>query len=338
MQKEKKNMLIIVITLAGLVLVCLLFTFLSRTRKISEDTIGNTAGNLNNKGLFCEYDGVVYFSNSNDNGTLYSMNPDETNVKKLSNSQVQYINASERYLVYYQSGSVSESGIGTVVQGTGLYRSDLNGKSVAGLDNCVCTSMVLAGNYIYYQHYDNQTYTRLYKININKSEKEELSKDIINPNCVYNGTIYYNGTGDDHYLYGLDTSTDNSYTAWAGNIWNPIIIDNYVYYMDLDNHYGISRYNMTNNTVERLTNDRTDYFNVYGSMIYYQTCDADAPALKRMNTDGSGNETVMEGAYKNINITSNYVYFSAFDDETTVYHTPTFGSISVSLFNPQSSD
>ena len=28
-----------------------------------EGTVGNTAGNLNNGGLFCEYDGKVYFSN-----------------------------------------------------------------------------------------------------------------------------------------------------------------------------------------------------------------------------------------------------------------------------------
>ena len=47
-------------------------------------TVGNTAGNLYNSGLFCEYDGTVYFSNAADNGALYSMNVDETEVKKLN--------------------------------------------------------------------------------------------------------------------------------------------------------------------------------------------------------------------------------------------------------------
>ena len=42
-----------------------------------EGTVGNTAGNLNNRGLFCEYDGLVYFSNAYDRGALYSMTPDE---------------------------------------------------------------------------------------------------------------------------------------------------------------------------------------------------------------------------------------------------------------------
>ena len=33
---------------------------------------GSTAGNLYNGGLFCEYDGTVYFSNPSDGGKLYS--------------------------------------------------------------------------------------------------------------------------------------------------------------------------------------------------------------------------------------------------------------------------
>ena len=33
-------------------------------------TVGNTAGNLNQIGLFCEHDGTVYFSNAYENGSL----------------------------------------------------------------------------------------------------------------------------------------------------------------------------------------------------------------------------------------------------------------------------
>lgn len=41
----------------------------------SPETVGNTAGNLNNSGYFCEYDGTVYFANAYDSNTLYSMDP-----------------------------------------------------------------------------------------------------------------------------------------------------------------------------------------------------------------------------------------------------------------------
>ena len=54
---------------------------------------GNTAGNLNNHGLFCELDGKVYFSNAYDNGCLYSMNTDETEVRKLISGNISSINA-----------------------------------------------------------------------------------------------------------------------------------------------------------------------------------------------------------------------------------------------------
>ena len=35
----------------------------SRSIAVPDGVIGNTAGNLLNKGLFCESDGVVYFAN-----------------------------------------------------------------------------------------------------------------------------------------------------------------------------------------------------------------------------------------------------------------------------------
>ena len=68
-----------------------------------EGTVGNTAGNLNNRGLFCEYDGLVYFSNAYDRGALYSMTPDEQNVRKLGSVSVELLNAGGSFLFYFQS-------------------------------------------------------------------------------------------------------------------------------------------------------------------------------------------------------------------------------------------
>lgn len=335
MNENKKNLLILGSIFVIVIVIALLSTIKLPGKTLPKDTIGNTAGNLNNGGLFCEYDGKVYFSNAYDNGTLYVMNSDETEVSKLNDSNVSLINASESYLVYYRSGNLSESGIGTLVKKSGIFRSNLKGKNVKCLDDSICTALILTGNQIYYQHYNNTEYTRLYKADINGESIVEVEDAIINPHCVVNGTIYFNGTDGDHYLYGLNTETDSISTLWTGNLWNPIVEGNYVYYMDLSNHYGLSRYSLLDNTVEILTNDRVDYFNVYENMIYYQTASSDSPCLKRMYTDGSNNEIVKEGSYKNINITSNYVYFTAFESETPVYHTPTFSKLNVTVFQPQ---
>lgn len=333
MKENKKNLLIIGSLFFSLIVIVLLLSIGSSVKKIPDDTIGNTAGNLNNGGLFCEYAGKVYFANAYDGGTLYVMNSDETDVKKLNDSIAKYINASESYLVYYQEGVHTDDDLSSIVQNHGIYRTDLKGKNADCLDDSVCTSLVLAGNHIYYQHYDNKKYTSLYKSDLGGKERVEVADNIINPHCVANSTIYFNGTEGDHYLYGLSTSTDTISTIWTGNVWNPVVVGSYVYYMDLSNHYGLSRYSITNNEVEILTNDRVDFFNIADNMIYYQTAGSDNNALKRMRLDGSDNEVVREGIHENINITSRYVYFNEFSFDTPIYHTPVNGG-SVSIFQP----
>lgn len=333
MKNDKKNLIIVCSVLLGLIIIVFLFSFGSSVKELPADTIGNTAGNLNNGGLFCEYNGKVYFSNAYDFGTLYVMNSDETDVKKLNDSVVKYINASDSYLVYYQEGVHTDDDLSSIVQNYGIFRTDLKGKNADCIDDSICTGLVLAGNHIYYQHYDNEKYTSLYKSDLSGKNRQEIEDAIINPHCVSNGTIYFNGTDGDHYLYGLNTGTDSIATIWSGNVWNPVVSGSYVYYMDLSNHYGLSRYSLINNEVEILTNDRVDFFNLAGNMIYYQTAGKDNQALKRMHLDGSNNEVVHAGVHTNINITSRYVYFNEFSLDTPIYHTPVNGGY-VSIFEP----
>lgn len=333
MKENKKNLFIIGGCFLALIVIVLLLSIGSTVKKLPDDTVGNTAGNLNNGGLFCEYNGKVYFSNAYDNGTLYVMNADETGVKKLNDSIVKYINASESYLVYYQEGVSTDDDLSSIVQSLGIYRTDLKGRNADCIDNSVCTALVLSGNNVYYQHYDNDKYTTLYKSNLSGSNRTEVSKDIINPHCVYGGTIYFNGTNGKHYLYGLNTENDSISTIWNGNVWNPVIYGNYVYYMDLSNHYGISRYSLLNHEVEILTNDRVDFFNLTQNKIYYQTAGKSNQALKCMGLDGSNPEIVHEGIHTNISVTSNYVYFTEYSFDTPIYHVPVNGGL-VSIFEP----
>ena len=69
-----------------------LYRYINRIRYNDGYVNGNTAGNLYNEGYFCEKDGIVYFANPADNYCLYSMNPDGTNIKKLEDQSVSYIN------------------------------------------------------------------------------------------------------------------------------------------------------------------------------------------------------------------------------------------------------
>ncbi len=106
--------------------------------------------------------------------------------------------------------------------------------------------------------------------------------------------------------------------------------------MDVTNNYRLCRYNLSQDVIEILTNDRIDFFNVYGNYIYYQKSSQTEPALKRMYIDGSNPEIVAEGVYENINITSQYVYFNQFDAPVPVYKTPTFAPVYVTTFDAAS--
>lgn len=332
----KKNW--IALLFAGIVLLILIglrvFSALnSRIPHNDPSVTGNTAGNLNNSGLFAESDGRVYFSNTYDNGCLYVMNSDETDLKKLSSSRVNSINVGGNYLYYYMdSEGNGGDGMGFVVRTYGVYRSRLNGKDIKCLDRSASVTMQLSGDYIYYQKYNNKEFTKLYKVKTDKSENILVSDSIINPAACNNGTIYFNGTESDHYLYALDTATDTITTIYEGNLWFPAFKDGYIYYMDVSGNYRLCRYSLSENTVEILTNDRVDTFNVGEQYIYYQRTSATEPALMRMRLDGSSPEVVAEGNYSDINLTSTYAYFHAFGQNTPVYHTPVNGAVNVTTF------
>ena len=194
---------------------------------------GNTAGNLNNGGLFAESDGKVYFSNAYDGGRLYSMNADETDVVRLGDSKVSAINVGGNYLYYYLDSSDGGKGLGYVVRTYGVFRSKLNGKDTKCLDRNAAVTMQLAGDYLYYQRYNNTDFTKFWKIKTDKSESSLVSEEIINPAACHNGIIYYNGTEKDHYLYALDTRTDTISTIYQGDLWYPAYQDGYILWMSL---------------------------------------------------------------------------------------------------------
>lgn len=335
MQKKKQSTAITVLVVVILILLAALAAFFSAyTFPVPEGTVGNTAGNLNNRGLFCEYDGKVYFSNAYDNGALYRMNPDETEVKKLNNAKVEYINAGGKYLVYYQKGSSSsgKGGLESIGALNGVYRAKLNGNSTTCLDSDPSGTLILIDNAVYYSHYDTDTALTLRKIGLNKKKDKTLSDYWINPASCKDGKIYYNGTGDDHYLYTFDTSSGASSVLFEGNVWYPAAVGDYVYYMDVSDNYSLCRYSLSDGSTAVLTEERVDFFNVYDTVIYYQTNSSAEPALKRMNIDGSNQEIVSSGIYQNINITSQYVYFTGFGTEVPVYKTSTFGDVNILTF------
>ncbi len=323
MGKNRSNTRQLIILLPPLIIVALglgiAVALSGRVKMNPQGTVGNTAGNINNHGLFCEYNDTVYFSNPGDGGSLYAMTPDETDIRKLNSVKVTNILAGGSYLYYFQQGSTEDDSFGNVTSIRSFDRCNLNGKRAVGLTRDVVVSGQLVDNYLYLL-VAGEPHPEFYKMKIDKSDKVHLADYAINPACAYNGMIYYNGTQDNHALCRLNTASDVTETIWNGNIWYPILNGDYIYYMDVSSNYRLCRYSLTQQAVEVLTNERVDCFNLGSGYIYYQTNDAANPQLKCMHMDGSNVLTIADGIYTNINMTSRYVYFQEFGEDGKLYH------------------
>lgn len=334
MNKTLKATLTIIIIVIIMTALSALIYFSQRITMNPPGTVGNTGGNLNNGGLFCEYDGTVYFSNTQAGGSLYAMNPDEGNVRRLNSLKVGNILAGGDYLYYFQQGAAESqsAGIGGLLSVHAFERCKLDGSNTATMTGDVVVTGQLVDNYLYLLT-TSKSGISFYKMKIDRSEQVELADYIINPACAVDGIIYYSGTETNHYLYALNTATDTSSEFWRGNLWYPIHDGDNIYYLDVANNYRLCRYSISRNEIQVMTEDRVDCFNVGGGYIYYQKNSASQPQLKYMSVSGGESYVLAEGNYTHINLTSRYVYFQSFDDSTTMYHAP-LGSSSYSIFSP----
>lgn len=337
--KKTYKILIGVIALLLLILI-LFFHFYNRKTFFTTDyNNGNLAGNLYNGGFFCEKDGIVYFSNPNDEMKLYCFDRTGTNLKRLSNDHVAFINADDHYLYYTRNNSDEKTAFSFLnIQKYSLCRTNLNGSDKKFLDNDPSLYACQVGDYIYYIHYDTTDASTLYRVKIDGSNREQITKDGAIAVASSGQYLYYAGVTNDHNLYRIDSVSGQKTTVSEGFFYNPIVIDQMVYFMDASDNYHIAKLNLSTGQKTTIVNERTDCFNVYGNYIYYQAADSNHKALCRIKTDGSDYEEVYNGNFSNINITSSYVYFTAFNDTNTFYRTPTIGNINVSIFHPGKDD
>ncbi|WP_180272679.1 DUF5050 domain-containing protein [Konateibacter massiliensis] len=295
---------------------------------------GNTAGNLYNKGIFCEYDGKIYFSNSYDNGTLYVMNTDGTHIRKLSADTVSYINVAGKYIYYTRNETNTFLTKDSLRKSfLGIYRRNTNGEDLLTLDEESSGAVSLGNNTLFYQTYDYYDDISLKRVSIDGTEKEYLFHDPVNPSCIIDGIMYYVDLYQNNSLMSLDIESSTSSLLYEGRLKNPIYHDNYIYFMDLTDGSSLFRINLPTLKKEKLSSEAVDSYNLYGDYIYYQSAGTSNPRFYRMKKDGTERETILEGNFCNINVTSNFVYFNQFGYDTPIYKIGASGDINVTRFD-----
>lgn len=315
-----------------LIILTAVFAFFSyKHNKITynnDNAVGNTAGNLNNGGLFCEYNDKIYFANPYDDNKLYVMNSDCTDARKLNDDSVASVNVCGNY-IYYVKNNFKQSTIGTIFRGQlfGVYRCDLNGESQKVLYNKISGIIALAGNSLYYQHYSDTVPLAFHKIDIAGKKDEKISDTPYSPACVQNGTIYFSDPDGKHNILSYDTKSGNTSVYYNCNSYLADVENGYAYYIDLSKNYSLVRYNPSNKTLELLYSKdgaKVINYNVYGNKIFFQLeGDASVTGLYRMNIDGTQIEPIAIGNITNIHCTSKYTFFQYFENQGVLYRVNT---------------
>lgn len=335
-QKKRISVFSIIIPIIIILFVVISAVFYQRSKRIvynNGNVSGNTAGNLYNGGLFCEYDGKVYFSNAYDNGYIYVMDSDGTNFKCLSKNTAGFINVDGHY-IYYAKNNLNEQTKGAVFRGSlyGVHRLGIDGKHSTTLSEEFCTVVSLGNNTLYYLHYDDTSNLTLRSICIDGTDDKLVSESPINPSCIVNGKIYYNDVNTNLFAYAMNVGSKSASTIYDHKCFNVIYDNNYLYFMDVEDNYKLARVRLTSGEKETLTDERVDLYNLYDGKIFYQTNSSSSPALCRMNVDGSDKEQIVSGNFSNINMTSDYVYFNQFGYDIPVYRVSRTGSTTVTTF------
>ena len=328
--------IIIVLIIVGLVVVRRVVTKLSVIPENAPGMLGNTPGNLYNGGLFCETDTGVFFSNAYDGGALYFWGNDGS-MKKVAEGNITHINAAGDYIYYYTAETSSGAGLGYVRGGRGIYRASINGKNDTILVHGTSDSVMLLGSELYYTFFgetDNKDNAEVsvQKISINGGDTQSVLEEHIVLGAAEGQTIYYGGIKEDHHLYALDTLSGVPRKVLPQNVYLPIVSGGIVYYIDITDDYKLKSCRLSDGTITTIVEERIDSYNMLGDMIYFQNCDKNGYALKRVHTDGSNMEVVFEGVTTGISCTKNYTYFTVYGADVPVYRTPTFGNVNVTTF------
>lgn len=316
-----KRILIFLSLVTIAAIIGIFFYTYNRTYYNDVNFIGNTTGNIYNGGLFCELNGKIYFSNDSDNGSLYVMNSDITNIQKIHSDKVAYINADENYLYYIRTNNMKENTTGNVLtfNNTGIYRINHDGKNLKLITGKPGSYLTLQGNYLYFQRYDVSEGLQFYRNKIDASEERKLVNDAVTPITVIDNKLYYSGFSKEHNINTIDLSSFTTRTRYEGNFAYPIIKGSYIYYINLDDKYKIYRMNLDGTNPTVLVKDRCSTYNISnsGKSLYYQVDDKKNSRIAVLNLDTMESEVIQTGNFKQINVTDYFVFFKDFNNTTT---------------------
>ena len=311
MENKKKLIVVPVIIAVAVIIIFIAYRNSVRITQNPADAIGNTAGNLNSGCLFCENDGIIYFANPYDDNKLYSMKSDCSDIKKINDDTVSYINSKGRYIYYTKNNRNSLNN--TILRGEiyGVVRCRLNGGQYTTLNTGYCTDLSLTGNTLVYNTTLNgNSVTQTIGIN-GKDGKTAVASDLPNAS-VKDGHLFYAKPSQinsaDHAIYDLNLKNGISLMYCNANAYMATLVNNVLYYIDLDNNYALTAVDLSTNKRRVIVSDKVVFYNVYDTVIYYQEESYDH-SFNRIRTDGTDKFKITDGDVASVSCTSLYTFY-----------------------------
>lgn len=333
---SRKEFLILFLTIAVIVGSLVLYNQLhNRVKFENPGMTGNTAGNLHNLGLFCYNDGIIYFSNPNDDGVIYSMTEDLSDFKRFTNDNARYINADSSYVYYARMNNLKKKKSDTffVFFKNGIARVNKKGKNLNLLWNKPIGSMVLNDNKIVYQHYEKGKDQSVYIIGIDGSDNIQIAEDNSSAVAACDEKVFYTGSLKDHKLHSINCLDMTEKVELEIPMYLPIVKDNCIYYISTQDKYRLYKCNRDGSNAEMLTQKSCSAYNVSedGRYIYYQSDDRKEAGIYLKDTVSDREEKLLAGNFKWINLAGEYCFFYSFDESKIYVYSPDAG---LKEFNP----
>lgn len=346
MNKRIKSILISIIVISIIAITVLLIKINSRLPENPADYIGNTAGNIYNRGLFAEDADYIYFANAADNFRLYRATHDLEEIVRLHHDSVEYLNPdSVSHFLYYSRINYRQNTNGNDVfdiLDTGIYRLQLKNKSLTRLYPDACGTVLLGGNTLFYQAHGADGNFDLYTLPVNTEDEKAslLTSEYITPATFKDNYLYYAGVSEDHFLYALSPETGTTSKVAEIDCYLPIVTSNGTYFLSQKHDYSLFYLPNTSDTATLITDNRISSYNIStdGRTLFYQVDDGKNNRLCRYDISSQKETELVSGNYKNLNTVSGYLFFTDFKENVCYGYDISAGSLFTFMPSPEDNE
>lgn len=286
----------------------------SETKLTQSDNPEIMAEDVFNNGICAIQGDRIYFCNSYDDGKIYSMETNGSDILKLNDDCTQWFHVSGSQ-IYYQN-----------ITGQ-IYAMNIDGSDQQKLNEDNSGNINLAGDRIYYSNADDGF--KLYSMNIDGSDRKKLNEehtnylDVVGDRIYYSGGrgaegiysvkldgrgktrlsddkpfqivvsdgwIYYNNQNDDYKLYVMRTDGSDRHKLIDDYAPRMNVVDDRIYYVKGDEWKTYS-VKTDGSDKQLLSDDGPEWFAIWDNSLYYTITGA---KIYSMNTDGSNKQTIIE--------------------------------------------